>query len=170
MEHFWEAVGIMRFMIKRALLFSCAVIVFGGCSRNTAFEYFTKLDTSQERAVTHLRKVTIRENSAIQALISVMYLNPVKPELYQNQHYFLIALYDVKSGPLEAFRVMMNGAEPAGMAELDDNCTLKALMPLNNPWNRYYEVVFRHSKDENLTLTFETGPSSKEAVTYHTAQ
>ena len=146
------------------------ITVFTACSRQTAFEYFKKLDSRHERAVTNLKRVTLRENNQTVALISIIYLNPVDPELYQHQHYFFVALYDKRGAMLDDYNITLNGKPAAGMTKLDDNCSLRKLMPLNNPWNSYYELVFKHQKDENLTLRFETDPSLQGEATYGTDQ
>ena len=144
------------------------LVLFSACSRQTAFEYFTKLDSREERAVMNLQHVTLAENNRTTALISTIYLNPVDPGLYGGQEYFFVALYDRRGLALEDYNVTLNGKAPVGLAKLDDNCSLRELMPLNNPWNGYYELVFKHSKEENLTLRFESGPSLTGEATYGT--
>jgi len=153
----------------RTWLFPIILLVFlSACSRQTAFEYFTKLDSREERAVTNLQRVTLSEHNRTTALISTIYLNPVDPGLYKGQEFFFVALYDRHGRDLEEYNVTLNGKAPVGLAKLDDNCSLRELMPLNNPWNGYYELVFKQSKEENLTLRFETDPSLTGEVTYGT--
>jgi hypothetical protein len=156
----------MRYWLFPLLIVS----VFTACSRETAFEQFDRLDSRHERAVTNLRRVTLNENNQTAALISIIHLNPVDPELYGSRPTFFIALYDKKEKTLQDYNVTLNGSAPAAVARLDDNCSLRSLMPLNNPWNTYYQVLFQKHGDENLTLRFETGPSLKGEVTYLTDQ
>jgi hypothetical protein len=146
------------------------LIVLTACSRDTAFKYFTRLDSTYGRAVINLKRVTLKEHNRTVALLSVIYLNPVHPELYQHQEHFLVALYDTKKRPLTEYTITLNGNAPAGIAKLDDNCSLRDLMPLNNPWNDYYQLVFGPAREHNLTLRFETGPSLRGEVTYDTEQ
>jgi len=146
------------------------LLFFSACSRHTAFEYFTKLDSREERAVMNLQRITLDENNRTAALISTIYLNPVDPKLYSGQEFFFVALYDRRGKTLQEYNVTLNGKTPVGIAQLDANCSLRKLMPLNNPWNGYYELVFKHSKEENLTLRFETDPSLTAEVTYGTDQ
>ncbi|HHH72749.1 MAG TPA: hypothetical protein ENL04_02880 [Sulfuricurvum sp.] len=157
----------MADMFIRLILIAFAIL-FTACSRDTAFEYFTRLDSTQERAVTNLKRVTLKEDNRTVALLSVIYLNPVDPALYQQQQHFLVALYDTQKRPLTDYTITLNGKTPAGIVTLDDNCSLRALMPLNNPWNDYYQLVFSATGDHKLTLQFETGPSLQGAVTYDT--
>ena len=145
-------------------------LLFTACSRETAFEHFTKLDNRHERAVTNLQRVTLGEHNKTVALVSVIYLNPVDPTLYTKQHYFFVALYDARGESLLDYNVTLNGKNAVGIAQLDDNCSMRTLMPLNNPWNTYYQLVFKYQKDENLTLRFESGPSLQGEVTYRTDQ
>jgi hypothetical protein len=146
------------------------LLLFSACSRHSAFEYFTRLDSREERAVMNLQRVTLNENNRTTALISTIYLNPVDPGLYKSGEFFLVALYDRRGKSLESYTVTLNGQAPAGLVSLDENCSLRALMPLNNPWNGYYELVFKSQKDAKLTLRFETDPSLRGEVTYDTDQ
>lgn len=156
----------MRFLLALPLF----AVLFSACSKNTAFHYFTKLDSRHERAVSNLQNITLKEDNRTAALLNVIYLNPVDPDLYQNQHFFFVAQFDTRKEPLEHYTITLNGRPPVGIAPLDDNCSLRSLMPLNNPWNAYYEIVFKGSDDENLTLRFETDPSLQGEATYYTDQ
>ncbi len=149
---------------------TAGMLMLAGCSdKDNAFEYFTKLDSTHERAVMNLRTVMLRdEHNRTHSVISVIYLDPVEPKLYRGQNYFLVGLYDRDKTPLSSYRVTLNGRAPAGIAELDANCSLRTLMPLNNPWTDYYEVVFPALKDTNLTITFETDRSLRGSATYRT--
>ena len=118
----------------------------------------------------NLQHATISEHNRTKALVSTIYLNPVDPDLYVNQEFFFVALYDRQGKTLEEYNVTLNGKAPVGLVPLDENCSLRKLMPLDNPWNGYYELVFKKSKEENLTLRFESGPSLSAAITYGTDQ
>jgi len=144
------------------------VLLFSACSRESAFEHFTRLDSLHERAVTQLRRATLGEANRTQALISVIYLNPVEPESYGEAPAFLVALFDRNGSGLETYKTTLNGREPAGIVRLDENCSLRSLMPLDNPWNSYYQLLFAAEADDNLTLRFENGPSLQGEVTYYT--
>ena len=146
------------------------LILLSGCSRQTAFEYFTRLDSRHERAVTQLRRVTLTEENRTVALINVLYLNPVDPEIYGKKPMFVVALFDRRQVPLEDYTVKLNGKVPAGMVRLDENCSLRSLMPLDNPWNVYYQLLFNKPKKSAFTLTFETDPFLKGEVTFDTDQ
>jgi len=156
----------MRYWILPVLI----VTLFTACGRQTAFEYFTKLDSRHEHAVTNLRRITFKEGNETTAMISTIFLNPVDPLLYGNQSYFLIALYDKRDRTLDDYNITLNGSPAVGIVLLDDNCSLRELMPLNNPWNSYYEAVFAPQKETNLTLRFETYPSLTGEATYSTDQ
>lgn len=144
------------------------LILLTACSRETAFTYFPRLDSRHERAVANLMRVTLKEDNRTVSLLNIIYLNAVDPKRYRTQHYFLVAQYDSRHLPLEAYAITLNGKAPAGIIKLDDNCSLRTLMPLNNSWNAYYELVFKANEDENLTLRFESDPSLQGEVTYHT--
>ena len=155
----------MPSMIRRLLFFAGTLVLASGCSRDTAFEYFTKLDSTQERAVGNYRRITLSDGNLTEAIINVLYLNPVEPDLFHGNHYFFISLYDRNKRPLQEYNLTLNGEPAAGIVMLDRNCSLSRLLPLNNPWNVYYEAVFKRLEDENLTLRFEIDPSlTGEAV------
>lgn len=156
----------MRYWLFALLIVS----VFTACSRETAFEHFKRLDSRHERAVANLKSVALKENNQTAALISIIHLNPVDPELYGDRPTFFIALYDKKERTLQEYNVTLNGRAPVAITPLDENCSMRSLMPLNNPWNTYYQALFKKRGDENLTLRFESGPSLKGEVTFHTDQ
>jgi len=157
----------MRFFWPYPLI---AAVLFSACSKESAFTHFTRLDSRHERAVTNLKRINLTEHNRTAALISVLYLNPVDPQLYGDRPSFLVALFDRSSRTLEEYNVTLNGQTAAGSVLLDDNCSLRKLMPLNNPWNRYYQLLFKPTADANLTLLFETGPSLRGEVTFGTDQ
>ncbi|MBD3800843.1 MAG: hypothetical protein IE886_05210 [Campylobacterales bacterium] len=146
-------------------------VLFSACSKESAFTYFTKLDSRHERAVSNLKRATLTdEANRTAALISILHLNPVDPQLYGKRPSFLVALFDRGGRTLEEYNITLNGKTPVGLAQLDENCSLRELMPQNNPWNRYYQLLFRPTKEANLTLFFGTGPFLKGEVTFHTDQ
>lgn len=160
----------MSGMMRRLLIFAGMLLLTAGCSRDTAFEYFTKLDSTQERAVSNYRRVTLSDGNLTEAIVNVLYLNPVEPEMFRGNHYFFISLYDRDKRPLEEYNLTLNGEPPAGITMLDRNCSLSRLLPLNNPWTVYYEAVFKRLKDENLTLRFEIDPSLTGEAVYRSVQ
>lgn len=141
-----------------------------GCSRDNAYRYFTKLNTTQERAVGSLKRITLQENNTTRTLISAIYLNEADPALYRDNHYFMIALFDRNGTSIDALDITLNDQPPSGTVLLDENCSLRALMPLNNRWNDYYELVFPGSNEENLTLRVENGPSLRGEAVFGTDQ
>lgn len=141
-----------------------------GCSRENAYRYFTKLNTTQERAVGSLQRITLEKGDTTLTLISAIYLNEADPELYRDNHYFLMALYDRNSTSIAALNITLNHQPPMGTVLLDENCSLRALMPLNNRWHKYYELVFPGSDEANLTLRVENGPSLQGEAVFGTAQ
>lgn len=156
----------MRFWFTPLLL----LLFFSACSRDTAFEYFTKLDSQKERAVVNLRRVLLKEHNETTALISIIYLNPVDPQRYFGRPNFLVAFYDKRGRMPEDYNITLNGRPYVELTALDTNSSLRRLMPLDNPWNSYYRLVFPYQDDANLTLRFETRPSLTGEVTYETDQ
>jgi len=142
------------------------LILTAGCSRDNAFRHFQKLDSDKERAVLNMRRVILKENNQTVSLFISVYLNAVYPELYHDQNSFLVSFYDKQARPLEAFSITLNGQAPLAAVLLEQNCTLRRLMPLDNPWSRTYQMLFPPLQDQNLTLRFESDPSLTGQATF----
>lgn len=69
-----------------------ASILFSGCSRATAFDYFST-DSYYEKAVSNMQKASLLKDMETKALLSAVYLNPIDPDLYNGNEYFYIAVH-----------------------------------------------------------------------------
>ncbi|PHR56145.1 MAG: hypothetical protein COA44_08605 [Arcobacter sp.] len=68
------------------------VLLFSGCSRTTAFDFFST-DTYYEKAVSNMQKVSLMKDMETKALLHAIYLNNVDEELYNDGEYFFIAIH-----------------------------------------------------------------------------
>ena len=75
-------------------LSSAMMVVIGlsGCAQKGTFDLF-KMDKAHERSVEQLRTGTIVKSLETNALVSLMYLNPIYPETYNEGEYFVGAFY-----------------------------------------------------------------------------
>lgn len=155
--------------MRRTALVLLTIALLSGCSsRDNAFRYFQKLDGDKERAVLNMRRISLKEGNRTESMLVAVYLNAVYPELYHDQNSFVVSLYDVDNRPLERFSLSLNDAAPVAAVELEQNCTLRRLMPIDNPWGKSYQVIFPGSRDTNLTLRFGSGPSLQGQATFYT--
>lgn len=136
--------------------FILSAILLGACSRHRAFEHFQRLDDAQERAVTRLQPIALRdERNVTQVYVSVIYLNPVFAETPMETVQFLVAMLDRRIEPVSPYAFTLNGLPPLQVTSLEHNRTLRRLMPLDNAWNRYYALEFGKPVSEELNLSLE---------------
>jgi hypothetical protein len=151
----------------------CVLIGFSGCAEKGAFDLF-KMDESHERSVEQLRTGAILESFETKALISAIYLNPVYPQTYKDGEYFIGAFYfskglrNVKKWDLDTFgySLTLNSQKPTLVEELKDTDPRRALIPVQNNWNRYYIIRFDSVLEGNLTLTLENNQTGSVALSY----
>ncbi len=148
----------MRFFITLIFIF----IVFNGCSRNNAFEYFG-MDESHERAVSNMKTVTLTHQSRAKVIISAIYLKNVFPEKYTEGDHetFLVGmiLEDVVFNK-ETSNLTLNKKMPVYIDDVPKDDPLRSYIPLDNEWTDFYRVGFNEiGEDQNgsLKLTFESG-------------
>lgn len=140
--------------MKMAWLFIFLVFFISGCSRTNAFVHFERLDNEQERAVVQLHQLKLTdEQNLTTAYASVVYLNPVTPQLDNGTEQFMVALLDRRKQPISAYAFRLQGHAPTLVEPLKKSHELRRLMPLNNAWNRYYRLEFASIEDQNLTLS-----------------
>ncbi len=159
----------MRFSI----LTLCLLIGFGGCAEKGAFDLF-KMDESHERSVEQLRTGAIIESLETKALLSAIYLNPVYPQTYNDGEYFIGAFYftrglrNVKKWDLDTFgyTLTLNGQNSTSMEELKESDPRRALIPVQNNWNKYYLIRFDSAPEGNLTLVLENNQTGSVALSY----
>jgi len=126
-----------------------ALIGFSGCAEKGTFDLF-KMDEAHERAVEQLRTGSIVSSLETKALVSAVYLNPIYPQTYKNGEYFVGAVYfqrdnrDVKKWDLytHGYTLLLNGEKPTVLEELVESDPRRALIPVQNNWNKYYFIRF----------------------------
>ncbi len=150
-----------------------ALLAFGGCADKSAFDMFA-MDETHERAVEQMRSGSIVQSFETKALISAVYLNPVYPEEYKDGDYFIAALYfekrnlDTKKWDIKdhGYALTLNGTEPLSMEEIKEKDPRRALIPIQNNWNRYYLVRFESVRGSALALKLENNQTGSVVLSY----
>lgn len=159
----------MRFLSMAMI----ALIGFSGCAQKGTFDLF-KMDEAHERAVEQLRTGAIIQSFETKALVSAIYLNPIDPQTYKDGEYFVGAVYfekvnqDVKKWDLytHGYTLTLNGAKPTLLEELKENDPRRALIPVQNNWNKYYFIRFDSVPEGALTLLLENNQTGSVALSY----
>ncbi len=160
----------MRF----SLIALSALLMFSGCSQKGAFDLF-KMDAANERAVENLRSGTILLSLETKAIFSSLYLNRVDPMQYKEGEYFVVSVYfqnddrTIKNRALESngYTLTLNGKKATEIEALDDKDPRRALMPIQNNWNRYYFIRFDSVPSErSLVLRLENNQTGKVELNY----
>lgn len=159
----------MRFLSMAMI----ALIGFSGCAQKGTFDLF-KMDEAHERAVEQLRTGAIIQSFETKVLVSSIYLNPVDPQVYNDGEYFVSAVYfekvnqDVKKWDLytHGYKLTLNGKNPTLLEELKDKDPRRALIPVQNNWNKYYFIRFDSVPEGALTLLLENNQTGSVALSY----
>ncbi|MEA2111164.1 MAG: hypothetical protein U9P71_03840 [Campylobacterota bacterium] len=159
--------------MRLLLLAASAFLLFTGCSKTTAFDFF-KMDKNYEKAISNLQSGTIVKSFETEAILSSVYLNEVYPKEYSDGEYFFIALYlsddkrlFFKSGLADPDYILtLNTLNFIDGEELQSDHKLRALMPINNEWNRYYLIKFDSQNRDNLLLQLENKHLDKIELHY----
>lgn len=150
-----------------------ALLVFTGCSQKGAFDLF-KMDETHERAVEQLRTGTIVLSLETKAILSTLYLNKIDPLTYKEGEYFIAAVYfekddrTVKIRELESngYGLTLNGKKATFIEPLNEKDPRRALIPIQNNWNRYYFIRFDPVAESSLTLRLENNQTGSVALKY----
>jgi len=150
-----------------------ALLGFSGCAQKGTFDLF-KMDEAHERAVEQLRTGAIVTSLETKALISAVYLNPIYPQTYKDGEYFVGAVYferdsrDVKKWDLEThgYALTLNGKKATLLEELKESDPRRALIPVQNNWNKYYFIRFDSVPEGALTLLLENNQTGRVALSY----
>jgi hypothetical protein len=150
-----------------------ALLAFSGCSQKGAFDLF-KMDEAHERSVEQLRSGTILLSLETKAIFSTLYLNKVDPLKYNDGEYFIASVYfqnddtTDKKRDLESngYNLDLNGQKATIVELLEDKDPRRALMPIQNNWNRYYFIRFDSVASSSLALRLENNQTGSVVLNY----
>jgi len=159
--------------MRLSLITLSALLAFSGCSQKGAFDLF-KMDEAHERAVEQTRTGTIVLSLETKAIMSSLYLNKIDPITYKDGEYFVVAVYFehddrmVKNRELESngYSLTLNGKKATLIEALEERDPRRALMPIQNNWNRFYFIRFDSSAENSLVLQLENNQTGSVALNY----
>ncbi len=148
----------MKFLLPTLLL----MLTFLGCAQKSAFERFALSDV-QELAEDNLQSSKIINNkSEVEGMVSAVYLNKVKPELYTQHEYFYVYLYIKDKNNTISF--YLNDTPALLVEELSTQNEFTELTSFDSKWNKYYLVGFAKQQGSVLNLDIQTEKSSATLV------
>ena len=159
-------------MYKFFILLLSLLTLLGGCS--TKNERFS-LSADKEKAATSLQSIRILKDNKSEAILSVIFLNEVYPHYSdESEAHFLISFYapDVNNTLYfneidpNQYNLMMNGSSATEAVLLEEEDTLRTLLPINNSYNNYYYVRYPIT-NEMLTLVLEKSHKRVAEISYH---
>jgi hypothetical protein len=159
--------------MKFSIILLLSLIGFSGCTTKGTFDMFT-MDEPHQKAVEQLRSAAIVKSFETKALVHTVYLNPIYPENYNDGEYFIGAVYferdnrDVKKWDLNAhgYTLTLNGKKATIIEELKESDPRRALIPVQNNWNKYYFIRFDLQPEGVLKLLLENNQTGQVALSY----
>jgi hypothetical protein len=159
--------------MKFSIILLISLIGFSGCTTKGTFDMFT-MDEPHQKAVEQLRSAAIVKSFETKALVHTVYLNPIYPENYNDGEYFIGAVYferdnrDVKKWDLNAhgYTLTLNGKKATIIEELKESDPRRALIPVQNNWNKYYFIRFDLQPEGVLKLLLENNQTGQVALSY----
>ena len=159
--------------MKFSIILLLSLIGFSGCTTKGTFDMFT-MDEPHQKAVEQLRSAAIVKSFGTKALVHTVYLNPIYPENYNDGEYFIGAVYferdnrDVKKWDLNAhgYTLTLNGKKATIIEELKESDPRRALIPVQNNWNKYYFIRFDLQPEGVLKLLLENNQTGQVALSY----
>lgn len=150
-----------------------ALLLFSGCAQKGTFDLF-KMDKTHEQAVEQLRSGAIVLSLETKAIFSSLYLNNTDPATYHDGENFIVSVYfendnkSYKVRELESngYSVTLNGKKANLIEPLSENDPRRALMPIQNDWNRYYFLQFNSEQNSSLKLQLENNQTGKVVLNY----
>ena len=151
-----------------------ALLLFSGCAQKGAFDLF-KMDEAHERAVEQLRTDAIVLSFESKAIVSSLYLNKIDPIQYHEGENFILAIYfenddrSIRVRELESngYKLTLNTKKALRIEPMDEKDPRRAMMPIQNNWNRYYFVRFNSElNSSSLALQLENNQTGKVVLSY----
>ncbi len=150
-----------------------SLLLLSGCAQKGTFDLF-KMDEAHERAVEQLRSGAIVLSLETKAIFSSLYLNQIDPAKYHDGENFIVSVYfendnkSYKVRDLESngYTVTLNGKKANLIEPLSENDPSRALIPVQNNWNRYYFLQFNSEQNSSLMLLLENNQTGKVVLNY----
>jgi len=148
--------------MKTFLIILTFVLAFSGCSQKTAFSRF-EMSQKQELGADSLQRSKLGFENKVNGIVSIVYLNMVFPEVYNDDEYFYINSYVKDKGFSSQF--LLNNQEPTKIEKLTPFNKFTHLMHTKEKWSEYYLVVFPKQGDK-LNFVLKNGPYSSNLLRF----
>ncbi len=147
----------MKFLVTIFFL----MVTFWGCAQKNAFERFhiSKVQESAEDNIQNSK--VINKKSEVIGVVTAIYLNKVKPQLYSDYEYFYVYLYAKNKN--DAINFSLNGMPALLAEELSAQNEFTVLTSFKSKWNKYYLVGFAKQQG-TLHLNIQMGQNSTTLV------
>ena len=148
--------------MKTFLVFLVFSIFFAGCAEKSAFSRFD-MSEKQELGADSLMNSKVREGNRVEGVVSVIYLNKIYPEIYQEGEFFYVYMYLKNRDNKLSF--ILNNEEAISVKKLPIKNKFNYLTSIDTKWNKYYLVKFKKQGDI-LKFLLESGPSSSDLLVF----
>ncbi|MFK5938581.1 MAG: hypothetical protein QM497_09335 [Sulfurimonas sp.] len=148
--------------MKSFLVFLVFSIFFAGCSEKSAFSRFN-MSEKQELGVDSLMNSKVREGNRVEGVVSVIYLNKIFPETYQENEFFYIYMYLKNRN--NKLNFILNNEKAISVEKLPVKNEFNYLTSIDTKWNKYYLVKFKKQGDI-LKFLLESGQSSSDLLVF----
>lgn len=148
--------------MKTFLITILFLTILTSCSKNNAFSHF-EIDSKQAKSEDSLHSSKFFDGENTQGILSVIYLNHVLPDNYNDREYFYIHLYTKKEEAKVTF--YLNKEEALEIKKLQPQNEFSGLTSFSGDWQRYYLVAFK-TQGEVLTFSAKTPQSSTREMVF----
>jgi len=148
--------------MKQLFLLLTSLLIFIGCSRDTAFDRFP-ITQKQKLAENSIQSSKIKNKNNIDGVVNVLYLNEVNHKIYNDKEYFYIYFY-IKNKSIKPL-FLLNNKYPLHITKLDNENQFSNLISFNAPWSQYYLIEFAKQGD-NLNFQLKNGKYTSDILKF----
>ena len=147
--------------MKTFLFFLVFSIVLIGCSTKNGFSRFD-MSHKQELGADSILSSKVKKGRDVNGIVSVVYLNKVYPDLFNDKEVFYVNYYLKKSKNIS---FLLNQQKATTIKELDVNNDFTYLTSIKTKWSKYYLVEFKKQGNE-LKFKFNNGDFSSDTLIF----
>lgn len=139
------------------------LLLFNACADKDAFSKF-KLTQEQEYAENSIQSAKIRSKEGVEGIVSIIYLNDVMPQKYNDKEYFFI-FYTLKD-ETKRFNILLNSQLPLQQTALPTSNEFSKLIVSDIKWNKYYLIEYKKEKSKLLEVQLKGQELSSSVFKY----
>jgi len=149
--------------MKTFLITILFLTIFTNCSTNNAFSHFN-MDQDEAKSEDSFQSSKIFNNKENEGILSIIYLNRVLPEEYNDKEYFYVYLYT--KNDTEKVNFFLNDIEAIETTKLKPQNKFSDLTSFDGDWQRYYLVIFKKQERSVLKLEAKTLQGSSRKMIF----